>query len=171
MQDRILQTRFCFVSSTNNVNQRQMLNSSEPLCSQLQNGLIIFILSRAVVRIKGGNVGESMNLVNCEAFVEIQSLSLCEDRSRRCHRKGKILGGPLWSSELALPLFSCCSLKLSYTATHAISKNRVMLMSLSCLNLISGSSLLLEQGRGLVSVTLGPEVQVSYMLKRTPNKE
>lgn len=53
--------------------------------------------------IKGGNVDESMPLVNCETFKrKKQSMfSSCEERSRRCPRKGEMPEGFPWGAELA----------------------------------------------------------------------
>lgn len=67
-------------------------------------------------------------------------------------------------------LLPCCSLNQFHTAAQAISKSKVMLMSLSYLKPFNASSLSLGWSKGFVSVILGPEVQVSLILKGNPNK-
>lgn len=104
-------------------------------------------------------MGESMHLENWETRIEIQStLSLRIEQ-------GDAAGGLPWGSELASSLLSCCSLNQSHTAAQAIGKNKAVLLSLPCLKPFSGSSLPLGRGRGLVTVTVGPEIQVPLKLK------
>lgn len=73
-------------------------------------------------------------------------------------------------SELASSLFFCCPLNHSRTAVQAISKKQSHAYVTVCLKPFNGSSLPFGWSRVLVTVTLGPEVQASLMLKGNPNK-
>ena len=58
----------------------------------------------------------------------------------------------------------------SLAAAQAISKNKA-LISLPCLKPFNGFSLPLGWGRDFTTVTVGPDIQVSLMLKGIPSKE